>query len=48
MTRVRIGGEKELLLTFLAQQREVVVWKLEDSLMIRSDSGHTSPAVCTC
>ena len=29
MTRVRIGGEKELLLTFLDQQRDVVVWKLE-------------------
>ena len=28
MTRVRIGGEKELLLAFLDQQRDVVVWKL--------------------
>src|SRR5437762_7120375 len=29
MTRVRIGGEKETLLAFLYQQREVVLWKLD-------------------
>src|SRR5438874_4971377 len=29
MTRVRIGGERELLLAFLDQQREVVLWKLD-------------------
>ena len=29
MTRSRTGGEKEILSTFLDQQREVVLWKLE-------------------
>lgn len=29
MTRVFVGGEKELLLAFLDQQRDVVVWKLD-------------------
>ena len=29
MTPVRIGGEKEVLLAFLDQQREIVLWKLD-------------------
>jgi hypothetical protein len=29
VTRVRTGGEKELLLAFLDQQRDAVLWKLE-------------------
>jgi hypothetical protein len=29
MTRLRVGGEKELLLDFLDQQRQVALWKLE-------------------
>lgn len=29
MTRVRSGGEKELLVAFLDQQREAVLWKLD-------------------
>jgi Protein of unknown function (DUF664) len=29
MTRERIGGEKRILLAFLDQQRDVVLWKLE-------------------
>lgn len=29
MTRLRTGGEKELLLAFLDQQRDAVLWKLE-------------------
>jgi hypothetical protein len=28
-TRLRLGAEKELLLTFLDRQREVVLWKLD-------------------
>jgi hypothetical protein len=40
MTRLFIGAEKELLLAFLDQQREVVLWKLDGLTDDNCASGH--------